>query len=517
MLAIRGESIYGCSAAQSGAGAGHRLGWLRPPNPHRKPKSFPRQFCTMRSYPFAPEPPVTSTAFASLAALPDALLHSVSLLGYTDMTPIQAQSLPPILEGKDVIAQARTGSGKTAAFGLGLLARLEVSQLRVQTLVLCPTRELAEQVGKEIRRLGSTIPNIKLVILCGGSPLAAQESSLEFGAHIVVGTPGRILKHLEKGTLSFEHMNLLVLDEADRMLDMGFEDEINAIVKQLPKTRQTLLFSATFPDAIASLSRGMQCEPVRVTVAAAADDIAIEQHFYEVDPAQRLNAVTTLLAHYRPESTVIFCNTKIDCKAVTEQLNAKGFASFELHGDLEQKDRDLALVKFANKSITILVATDVAARGIDVKDLGAVVNFELPHDAEIYVHRIGRTGRAGQKGLALSLVAPREVFRLKGVEDYQKAPAPLEDIGKLKAGNPESRAAMMVTLCIDGGRKDKVRAGDILGALTGEAGMHASEIGKIDIADNWAYVAIRKDCAGRALNRLRNGQIKGRKFKVRQV
>ena len=459
---------------------------------------------------------VEAKPFSSLPLNP-ALLQALDSLEFRQMTPIQAQSLPPILEGKDVIAQARTGSGKTAAFGLGLLARLEVSQLRVQTLVLCPTRELAEQVGKEIRRLGSTIPNIKLVILCGGSPLAAQESSLEFGAHIVVGTPGRILKHLEKGTLSFEHMNLLVLDEADRMLDMGFEDEINAIVKQLPKTRQTLLFSATFPDAIASLSRGMQCEPVRVTVAAAADDIAIEQHFYEVDPAQRLNAVTTLLAHYRPESTVIFCNTKIDCKAVTEQLNAKGFASFELHGDLEQKDRDLALVKFANRSITILVATDVAARGIDVKDLGAVVNFELPHDAEIYVHRIGRTGRAGQKGLALSLVAPREVFRLKGVEDYQKAPAPLEDIGKLKAGNPESRAAMMVTLCIDGGRKDKVRAGDILGALTGEAGMHASEIGKIDIADNWAYVAIRKDCAGRALNRLRNGQIKGRKFKVRQV
>jgi ATP-independent RNA helicase DbpA len=460
---------------------------------------------------------VNSTDFASLA-LPPALLTSIGQLGYTDMTPIQAAALPAILHGKDMIAKAKTGSGKTATFGLGVLARLDVGLLQAQTLVLCPTRELAEQVGKEIRRLASTIPNVKLVILCGGTPILPQTASLEFGAHIVVGTPGRVLKHLEKGTLKVDALNILVLDEADRMLDMGFEAEIKAVVKHLPKARQTLLFSATYPEGIASLSKGLQKTPVQVSVESQHDDEQIEQLFFEVEHEQRLTALTRLLGHYQPESAVVFCTTKADCKDVAEHLANKGFSAFELHGDLEQRDRDIALIKFSNRSMSILVATDVAARGLDIKELGAVVNYELSHDPEVHVHRVGRTGRAGEKGLALSLFSPREVIRLRAIEDYQKSSATIGEIDHLKSvtGMVPPKPPM-VTICIDGGRKDKVRAGDILGALTGEAGLAGAEVGKITIGDISSYVAIQRASAGKAMNRLKNGQIKGRKFRVRQV
>ena len=333
---------------------------------------------------------VNNSEFTTLN-LPLALQENLTSLGYLQMTPIQASSLPLMLEGHDVIAKAKTGSGKTAAFALGLLAKLDVNQLNVQALVLCPTRELADQVSQEIRRLARSLPNVKLVTLCGGAPTAPQAATLSFGAHIAVGTPGRILKHLEQETLKLDNVTTLVLDEADRMLDMGFGEDIHRIIRYAPQNRQTLLFSATYPDEIVQMSHGIQRNPHEVSVESLHEESAIEQRLYEVPSQLRLEALTWLLSHYQPSSCVIFCNTKRVCNEVAEYLVAKGFAALALNGDLEQRERDQVLIRFTNGSATILVATDVAARGLDIKELAAVINYELTYDPEIHVHRIGRT------------------------------------------------------------------------------------------------------------------------------
>lgn len=458
---------------------------------------------------------MNNSEFSSLNLSP-ALLENLASLGYLQMTPIQAQSLPLVLEGKDLIAKAKTGSGKTAAFGLGLLSRLNVNRVDVQALVLCPTRELADQVATEIRRLARTLPNVKLVTLCGGTPTAPQSATLSFGAHIAVGTPGRILKHLEQGTLELSSLETLVLDEADRMLDMGFGEDINKVISHAPARRQTLLFSATYPEGIAQMSRGVQRNPVEVSVESLHEGSAIEQKLYEVPAGQRLDALTWLLSHYQPSSCVVFCNTKRACNDVADHLAAKGFSALALNGDLEQRERDQVLVRFANGSATILVATDVAARGLDIKELGAVINYELTYDPEVHVHRIGRTGRAGQQGLALSLYQPNEAQRVNFIEEYQQAPIPqgeLSEIGReIKPTMPQ-----MVTLSIDAGRKSKVRAGDILGALTGEGGIAGSEVGKIQISEQYSYVAVKRQVASAALKRLQEGKIKGRSYRARKL
>ena len=444
------------------------------------------------------------------------MLTNLASMGYETMTPIQAACLPAVLNDKDVIAQAKTGSGKTAVFGIGLLAKIDARLFRVQSLVLCPTRELADQVGKEIRRLARLTPNIKLLTLCGGSPLGTQIGSLEHGAHIVVGTPGRIKKHLEKGTLVLNDVNTLVLDEADRMLDMGFYEDIASILERAPSRRQTLLFSATYPATIKQLSSRFQQDAIEITVDAVADDIVIEQVFFETSVQNKPNVLTALLGHYRPESAVVFCNTRAQCQDITDGLMAAGYAAQALHGDMEQRDRDRALVLFANKSNPILVATDVAARGLDVKDLQAVISFDLAFEADTHVHRIGRTGRAGKAGLALKIVTPADAHRMIAIEAQQKSPLVFGNAITLLENRDTKPPAKMVTLSIDGGRKSKLRAGDILGALTGESGIASEYIGKIDIFDNFACVAIAQGVAEKALKRLADGKIKGQKFKVRK-
>ena len=456
------------------------------------------------------------TDFNALPLSP-AMLSNLQSMGYETMTPIQAASLPAVLNGQDVIAQAKTGSGKTAAFGIGLLTKIDAQNFNVQALVLCPTRELADQVGKEIRRLARCMPNIKLLTLCGGSPIGPQFGSLEHGAHIIVGTPGRVKKHLEKATLKLADVTTLVLDEADRMLDMGFYDDIAEIIGHAPPRRQTLLFSATYPAAIKELSARFQKNAVDVKVEAMHDDAQIEQLFFETTTQQKPALLAALLAHYRPESAVVFCNTKIQCQEVADALARAGFSAQALHGDMEQKDRDRVLVLFANKSNPILVATDVAARGLDVKDLQAVISFDLAFEAETHIHRIGRTGRAGKAGLALALVTPSDAQRMIAIEEYQKTSLVYGNVAALLKNSTEEAAPQMITLCIDGGRKDKVRPGDILGALTGEAGIASEHVGKIDIFDNHAYVAIAQSMAQKALKRLADGKIKGRKFKVRKL
>ncbi len=458
---------------------------------------------------------MNTTEFSSLPLKP-ALLENIESLGYTRLTPIQAESLPHILEGRDVIAQAKTGSGKTAAFGIGLLSKLDLNSFRVQAMVVCPTRELADQVCKEIRRLARSTQNIKVLALCGGVPFRPQRDSLEHGVHVVVGTPGRLQEHLSKRTLRLSNLKVLVLDEADRMLDMGFEQAISDVISYAPTHRQTLLFSATYTDPIREISQKFQFKPVSVSIETSHHDSGIEQRFYQIEKSKRINALGYLLSYYRPESALVFCNTKKECQDVAAALENSGFSVQALHGDLEQKHRDQILVRFANKSSSVLVATDVAARGLDIKDMQAVINYELPWDPEIYLHRIGRTGRAEKKGLALSLCTEKELGRVKAIEEYQGIPAKWDEVAFFPMNFEPRYEPPMVTLWIDGGRKNKVRPGDILGALTGDAGIAGSEVGKIDIFDAHAYVAIKRGSADKALACLRNGKIKGRGFNVRK-
>ena len=455
-----------------------------------------------------------NTAEFSSLPLKTALLENIESLGYTHLTPIQAESLPHILEGRDVIAQAKTGSGKTAAFGLGLLSRLDLNNLKVQSLVVCPTRELADQVCKEIRQLARFTQNIKVLALCGGTPFAPQRDSLQCGVHIVVGTPGRLQEHLQKQSLRLDHLKVLVLDEADRMLDMGFSDIISDVITYAPSHRQTLLFSATYADSIRDMSQKFQFKPISISVETSHHDNDIEQHFHQVEKHKRLNALGYLLAYHRPESTVVFCNTKRECQDVASTLATCGFSVQALHGDLEQKERDQVLVRFSNKSCSILVATDVAARGLDIKDMQAVINYELPWDPEVYVHRIGRTGRAGKKGLALSLCTDAEMNRVKTIEEYLAMSVHWDEIAPFKICHEQRFEPPMVTLWIGGGRKQKVRPGDILGALTGTSGIIGIDVGKIDVFDNHAYVAIKRQSSNKALTCLRSGKIKGRSFNV---
>ncbi|QLK45061.1 ATP-dependent RNA helicase DbpA [Vibrio owensii] len=446
--------------------------------------------------------------------LTPALLETLESLNYTHMTPIQALSLPAILNQRDVIGQGKTGSGKTAAFGLGVLSNLNVKRFRVQSLVLCPTRELADQVAKEIRTLGRSIHNIKVLTLCGGMPMGPQIGSLEHGAHILVGTPGRILDHLEKGRINLEELNTLVLDEADRMLDMGFQDALDAIIEAAPKQRQTLLFSATFPEKIEQIAQRIMQSPEMIKVESTHDTSSIAQYFYNVEGSEaRDEALANLLLTHQPESAVVFCNTKKEVQNVADELHHKGFSVIDLHGDLEQRERDQALVQFANKSVSILVATDVAARGLDVDNLDAVFNFELSRDPEVHVHRIGRTGRAGSKGLAFSFFGEKDGLRVARIEEYldmDVVPATLP-----ATSTQQPYQAKMVTINIDGGKKQKVRAGDILGCLTGKNGITGAQVGKIHLFPMRAYVAVEKSVAKKALQTISNGKMKGRQFRAR--
>ena len=454
-------------------------------------------------------------SFSSLKLSPE-VLKNLESMGYTAMTPIQAQSLPHILNGKDVIGQGKTGSGKTAAFGLGLLASLDANRYEIQSLVLCPTRELADQVAKALRQLARTTPNVKILTLCGGVPFRPQAASLEHGAHIIVGTPGRIEDHLRRHTLDLQAVNVLVLDEADRMLDMGFEDSVENIVAELPAQRQTLLFSATFQDEIKAIAKRIMNSPVTAEAELTHDEVTIDQHFYCVDndQEQRVAALHLLLMKHELASAVVFCNTKVETREVAEALDDAGFSVLALHGDLEQRDRDKILVQFSNGSATILVATDVAARGLDIDSIEAVFNYHLAHDPEIHVHRVGRTGRAGNRGKAFTFFTDREQHKMAALEEYIQKKLTAEALPPKEVFDRPMVKPQNITLRIDGGKRQKVRPGDILGALTGKGGIDGKQVGKINIFDNFAYVAVNRDIANEALTKLSEGKLKGRSFRV---
>ena len=463
----------------------------------------------------------------SFTALPldPRFLANLATLGYNNMTQVQAETLPAVLEGRDLIVQAKTGSGKTAAFGIGLLQRLNPAWFAIQGLVLCPTRELADQVANELRRLARGVGNVKILTLTGGVSMRPQIASLEHGAHIVVGTPGRIRDHLGRATLDLSKVQTLVLDEADRMTDMGFYDEIAGIVSATPERRQTLLFSATYPDDIRFATAGFLRDPLEVTVEGKHSAEKIAQRFYEIGFDGRDEAVARLLRHYRPVSALAFCNTKVRCRELAEALRAQGISALALYGELEQHERDEILVLFANRSCSVLVATDVAARGLDITDLDTVINVDVSKDPEVHVHRVGRTGRAGGSGMAHTLCAPNEKKWVRLVEEYQDQPAVWAEIDSLGGLDQPAAAAPMVTLNIAGGKKAKLRPGDLLGALTGDAGLTKEQVGKINIGEFNSYVALDRSVARAAVERLAAGPapgpdfgaIKGRWFKMRFI
>ncbi|MGV1043857.1 ATP-dependent RNA helicase DbpA [Limnohabitans sp.] len=461
----------------------------------------------------------TSARFDQLTLAP-ATLQNLEQLGYTQMTPIQAASLPVTLAGQDLIAQASTGSGKTVAFGLPLIERLQSAgspSAPVQAVILCPTRELADQVTMEIRRLARARQNVKVVTLCGGVALRGQTVSLEHGADIVVGTPGRILDHLERGSLSLAGVNTLVLDEADRMLDMGFFDDIAKVVRQCAKDRQTLLFSATYPEGIDKLAAQFMRQPKTIKVEAQHSAHKIRQIFFEVAEHERLHAVSSILAHYRPERTLVFCNTKQQCRDVVAVLQAQGLSALALYGELEQRERDQVLVQFANRSCSVLVATDVASRGLDVQGLEAVINVDVTPDAEIHIHRIGRTGRGDAEGLALTLASMDEMGSVGKIEVLQGRESDWQPLSILTPAAGGPLRPPMRTLQIVGGRKEKIRAGDVMGALAGECGLTREQVGKINVNEFSTYVAVQADLAKKVEAQLSSGKIKGKTVKVRLI
>ncbi len=455
-----------------------------------------------------------TTPFASLG-LPEPLARACESLGFATPTPVQQQAIGPALQGRDLLAQARTGSGKTLAFGLPLLAKIEPSALRTQALVLCPTRELADQVAKDLRAAARFLPNLKIVTLCGGIPLRPQLASLEVPPDVVVGTPGRILELIAENALALEHVATFVLDEADRMLDMGFVADIQTVAKRVPATSQCLLFSATFSEDIRAIAATLLRDPLEI--AAALDDAPkIDEWVHVVETGQRHWAVMQVLADKAPEATLVFCNTRKETAALTEALQREGFAADALHGDLEQREREEVLARFANGSLRVLVATDVAARGIDIAGLPMVLSAEIASDADQHVHRIGRTGRAGETGLAVSIVTPSEAHWRRSIEAARGAPFQERGL-RLAQQRAKPLPAAFRTLQIDAGRQDKLRPGDVMGALTGAAGLPADTVGKISLYPTRCYVAIARAHAEKALAKLREQGIKGRKLRVKAI
>jgi ATP-independent RNA helicase DbpA len=440
------------------------------------------------------------------------LIQNLNNLNYTTMTPIQELSLPISLQNNDLIAKAKTGSGKTIAFCLPILNKLEIKHFAIQSIVLTPTRELANQIAQEMKKLARFAHNIKITTLCGGMPYKPQVHSLFHKAHIVIGTPGRILKHLSEDTFETHNITTLVLDEADRMLDMGFTEDINKIIDFLPKNRQTLLFSATYPSNIKELAQNILINPQTIQTDDAEEKPKINQKFYEVQKELKNETIYKIICEQQKLSTIIFCNTKIACDDLADSLDGFGVDTLVLHSDMDQKQRNETLILFANKSFPILIATDVASRGIDIDDIDMVLNYDLPYDLEVFTHRIGRTARAGKSGLAVSLVddSSYDTFKeLKEQDEYT-----LLNIDDIQSNDGFKIVAPYKTLFINSGKKHKLRAGDILGALTAGIGLSKDDVGKISILDLCSFVAISHNKAQDCCDKLNNTKIKNKYHKI---
>ncbi|WP_223157470.1 ATP-dependent RNA helicase DbpA [Sulfurovum sp. bin170] len=440
--------------------------------------------------------------------LPDDLLENIKSLGYEQMTPIQQASIPHILEGKDIIGKAKTGSGKTLAFALPLINKIKAKEQNPQALIIVPTRELSEQIAQELKKVARYKAGVKVITLYGGTSLTNQVASLEKGADILVGTPGRLLDHFSRETIELSEIKTLILDEADRMLDMGFADDILKIVSNLPKKRQNLLFSATYPDNISKLTSVILNNPINIEIESQEQHISIEERAFKVE--ERDKALIKTLQSFQPSLALIFCNTKVKTNEIADMLQERGFDTAVLNGDLEQYERQEMLLQFANGSLPIMVATDLAARGLDIEGIDIIINYDIPMKPQEYIHRIGRTGRADAKGLAVTLCDNYAIRKLEEVRPSLK----VEDISSLRPNKNFYLQGVVGTLCIDGGKKKKVRAGDILGTLCKDIGIEPKHIGKINVYDRNSYVAIDKSVIKKAFNGLKNGKIKKRKFRV---
>ena len=445
-------------------------------------------------------------SFDTIEDIPSALLATLNTLSFTTMSEIQEKAINPILEGSDILAQSKTGSGKTLAFGLPCVMNTNTNNYKPQTIIITPTRELADQIAVELRRVAAYKPNLKILTLYGGVPLRAQADSLAKGAHILIGTPGRIQDHLAKETLTLESIKTLVLDEADRMLDMGFYDEIVKIGSNMPRGKQTLLFSATFPANIEKLAKALLNQPLTIKVDTVIEENKINELVYETD--DKLRALSALIQSYTPESLLIFCNTKVQVISLTDTLSGRGHSVIDIHGDLDQRDRNESVIAFSNGSKRIMVATDVASRGLDIKDIELVINYDLPFDAEVYTHRIGRTGRADATGTAISLFTPKDREKCAYVLDKAKK-ATLKD---LRVDAKFKMVSEYDTLCLNGGKKTKLRAGDIIGTFCKEIGIENSMIGKINITDTKSYIALHHTVADKVFKALKKVKIKKKKY-----
>ena len=506
------------------------------------------------------------------------IMRAIAEMGFEQPSPIQAQSIPIAVEGKDMIGQARTGTGKTASFGIPMLQRINPKDKNLQAIVLCPTRELAIQSANEIRKLAKFLHGIKVLPIYGGQEISKQIRSLKGGVQIVIGTPGRVMDHLRRHTLKPQTVDIVVLDE-DEMLNMGFREDIETILGQLPEERQTMLFSATMPKPILEIAKRYLHEPEIVKVIQKELTVPkIEQYYYEVNPRKKNEVLSRLLDMYDPSLSLVFCNTKRKVDELVADLKGRGYFAEGLHGDMKQSQRDRVMNGFRNGRTDILVATDVAARGIDVDDVEAVFNYDVPQDDEYYVHRIGRTGRAGREGRAFTLVVGKEIYKLKDIQRYCKTkirrqPIPsvndvaaikveklLEQAGELIATDglgrmmdlleeyldgsdysaTEMAAALlamqlgetstqtlpkeefgdtgaepgMVRMFMNIGKKDRVRIGDILGAVAGESGMEGALVGTIDMYDNFSFVEVPQEYAAAVLEAMNHSKIKGRRVNM---
>jgi ATP-dependent RNA helicase DbpA len=458
------------------------------------------------------------TAFQTLDLRPE-LIVGVDRLGWTQPTDIQVEALPPVLDRRDVVGLARTGTGKTAVFGLGLLNKLEVARRTPQALILGPTRELAEQTTVALRALAVGMQGVRVLRVTGGSPSRDQRAALGAGVHVIVGTPGRVLQQLELGHLDPVGLETLVLDEADRMLDMGFEEQVLAIVGRMPRERQTLLFSATWPPQISELSGRIQHDPITVGSGDRVDPDLLQQSAVLCGWDERPDALCGVLRGREPVPTLVFCETRAQCRDVTALLQRRGAAALALHGELEQRDRDEVLVRFRNGTARILVATNVAARGLDVEGIGLVVCYEISPEPSVHLHRVGRTARAEATGEAVTLVAGdgKELRRLSAVDRFLGSPIPRTQPPPSDDGPLDRWSSEWTTLVVFGGRRDKLRAGDVLGALTRKVGLAGDDVGKIVLAERRTWVAVRAEHAGRAQEGLDGARIKKGKFRVRSV
>ena len=508
------------------------------------------------------------------------IIRAVTDMGFEEATPIQAKAIPVVLSGVDVIGQAQTGTGKTAAFGIPMLERIDPKDKHLQAIVLCPTRELAIQVADEIRKLAKFMHSIKVLPIYGGQDIVKQIRSLKSGVQIMIGTPGRVMDHMRRKTVKFNQVKMVVLDEADEMLNMGFREDIETILEKVPEERQTVLFSATMPKPIMEIAGKYQKDAQTVKVVRKELTVQnIEQYYFEVSPKSKEEVLTRLIDIYNPNLSIIFCNTKRQVDELVSALKGRGYFAEGLHGDMKQQQRDRVMNSFRNGRTDILVATDVAARGIDVDNVDIVFNYDLPQDEEYYVHRIGRTGRAGKNGLAFSFVVGREVYKLKDIMRYcktkvtmRKVPS-LNDVANTKMNKifdeitqiiededlssisrmieeriyDEDYTAMdmaaalikmmmgtndsvelpdygefgntgakdgMVRLFINIGKNQKVRPGDILGAIAGESGIPGKLVGTIDMYDKYTFVEVPEEHAREVLIAMKNAKIKGKSISI---